>query len=594
MFNKKMKYISVVFLSMLFICGVSAAGTLSSYKSTNVNIPDNGGGSANSSMVLSGAPGDATITKVKVSYEIRHTRPSDLDIWLTAEYDGGWHDYFLYSQGELGTADDVIETRDNIHAWDGASPNQTWYLAVRDNASGSVGYIDYFQLWIEYDSESSSNLSGRMAYHSYSSYDAMDSVIGICDLQAQVPFSITKIDQNTKSAMNASFSPDGSMLAFMADPLGSTAAWWNMEVYVYDFTTDSLIQLTDNAFPSEDARFSADGSKIIHKRYNSGSGHSTIYTCDLDGTNVTALTQIFSISHDESGPNYSPDGSKIAYWRTWIDGDKQERIWWMNSDGSSAGQLVPDSNVKIMYFPAFLDSERLAYTRWLTNQSMLDQIHIYNTTTSADTSVAFKDESANDSDAFSLQDPDWMGFSSTRSSGSGGYDLYFGNLQTGVATNLSYANTSLNDLAGSFTSIVNPPSTRTVMVDSEPQGAGFTIAGTGTNSSFVYSGTTPWISNQMLPGHYTVDWDPLPSYLTLGSETKYLISGSVSFVGTYSPESDITGDGKVDIEDLNAVVSQWLQSPSTPSADIAPSHHDGKVDFLDFAAMAENWLFGVQ
>ena len=50
----------------------------------------------------------------------------------------------------------------------------------------------------------------------------------------------------------------------------------------------------------------------------------------------------------------------------------------------------------------------------------------------------------------------------------------------------------------------------------------------------------------------------------------------------------------MDIEDLNAVVNQWLQSPGAPSADIAPSPHDGKVDFLDFAAMAENWLFGVE
>jgi hypothetical protein len=56
----------------------------------------------------------------------------------------------------------------------------------------------------------------------------------------------------------------------------------------------------------------------------------------------------------------------------------------------------------------------------------------------------------------------------------------------------------------------------------------------------------------------------------------------------------VTGDGKVDIEDLKAVVGQWLQSPGTPSADIAPWPHDGFVDLLDFAAMAENWLFGVE
>ena len=333
---------------MLFICGVSAAGTLNSHNFYNVSIPDNSG-SVNSDLLLSGAPGSATITKVKVYYEIRHTRPGDLDIWLTTYYDGVWHDYFLYNQGDLGNADDIVETRDDIHAWDGASPNQTWYLVVRDNVGGDVGYIDYFELWVEYDSNSSSNLSGRVVYHSYSSYTAMDSVISICDLQAQVPFSIDQIDQNTINAMNAYFSPNGSMLVFMADPLGSSSAWWDMEIYLYDFTTDSLVQLTDNPFPSEDAKFSPDGSKIIHKRYNSGPGHSTIYTCDLDGTNLTALTENVSISYEESGPCYSPDGSKIAYWSTWNDGNRQDRIWWINSDGSSAEQLVPDSNVRIMY-----------------------------------------------------------------------------------------------------------------------------------------------------------------------------------------------------------------------------------------------------
>ena len=94
MVNKKIKYISVVFLSMLFICGVSAAGTVSNSTPNNVSIPDNGG-SVNSGLILSGAPGSEMLTKVKVYYEIRHTRPSDLDIWLTTYYDSAWHDYYL-------------------------------------------------------------------------------------------------------------------------------------------------------------------------------------------------------------------------------------------------------------------------------------------------------------------------------------------------------------------------------------------------------------------------------------------------------------------------------------------------------------------
>ena len=53
---------------------------------------------------------------------------------------------------------------------------------------------------------------------------------------------------------------------------------------------------------------------------------------------------------------------------------------------------------------------------------------------------------------------------------------------------------------------------------------------------------------------------------------------------------DITGDGLVNIDDLTVLVSQWLQSPGIPSADIAPEPPDNVVDMLDFAELAENLM----
>jgi len=135
---------------MSWVGVVGFADVLVDYNPWNVPIRDDGSLSS-SDLDLSGAPSGAKITKVKVYYEIRHTYPGDLDVWLTAYYGGSWHDYFLYRKGDLGGADDIVETRDNIHHWDGASPNQTWYLSVRDRASGDVGYIDFFQLWVYYD-----------------------------------------------------------------------------------------------------------------------------------------------------------------------------------------------------------------------------------------------------------------------------------------------------------------------------------------------------------------------------------------------------------------------------------------------------------
>jgi hypothetical protein len=56
--------------------------------------------------------------------------------------------------------------------------------------------------------------------------------------------------------------------------------------------------------------------------------------------------------------------------------------------------------------------------------------------------------------------------------------------------------------------------------------------------------------------------------------------------------ADITGDGKVNWDDMEVLVEQWLQPPGVPSADIAPTPADGLVNFLDYAVLAEHWLEG--
>ena len=155
---------STVFLIFLFyspFIGVAGAGTLNDYNPYNVSIPDNGA-SVNSDLSLSGAPGDATITKVKIYYEIRHTYVGDLKVWLTTYYDGAWHDYILKNR-EGGSADDIVETRDNLTTWNGASPNQTWYLVAQDMATGDTGYIDFFELWVTYDSNDAPNTPSNEA-----------------------------------------------------------------------------------------------------------------------------------------------------------------------------------------------------------------------------------------------------------------------------------------------------------------------------------------------------------------------------------------------------------------------------------------------
>ena len=68
---------------------------------------------------------------------------------------------------------------------------------------------------------------------------------------------------------------------------------------------------------------------------------------------------------------------------------------------------------------------------------------------------------------------------------------------------------------------------------------------------------------------------------------------SIAWVGAIPEKcggANLDGMGDVSFGDLTILVSQWLQAPGTPSADIAPGPGDGIVNFLDLAVLADHWL----
>jgi subtilisin-like proprotein convertase family protein len=134
---------------LLFSATSIHAGTLAGFNTANVNIPDPPGFQVSSPVVLSGAAAGSQVTSVDIYYEIRHPFSGDLKVWLTAFYNGAWHDFTLRNRTG-GSADDIVESRNSLTFWNGASPNQTWYLVAQDLASGDTGYIDYFQIAVNY------------------------------------------------------------------------------------------------------------------------------------------------------------------------------------------------------------------------------------------------------------------------------------------------------------------------------------------------------------------------------------------------------------------------------------------------------------
>lgn len=68
------------------------------------------------------------------------------------------------------------------------------------------------------------------------------------------------------------------------------------------------------------------------------------------------------------------------------------------------------------------------------------------------------------------------------------------------------------------------------------------------------------------------------------------IYGAYIAVCTAPIIGDLNGDCKVNFVDFGILGNQWLQSPGTPSADIAPVGGDGIVDSLDLDLLVLEWL----
>lgn len=148
-----MRY-ALLFLLIMWMqtASVQAQSPLEKYDNCHIDIPDNGN-SVNSELILTdeSVSSYAKIVKVWIYYEIRHTYPGDLDVWVTNYHNDKWNNYFLYNQGDLGGTDDIVEIREEIHNWDGFPPNLDWYLVVQDKASGDIGYIDFFEIKVYYE-----------------------------------------------------------------------------------------------------------------------------------------------------------------------------------------------------------------------------------------------------------------------------------------------------------------------------------------------------------------------------------------------------------------------------------------------------------
>jgi Tol biopolymer transport system component len=168
------------------------------------------------------------------------------------------------------------------------------------------------------------------------------------------PTNITGNPPGTPSFQSV-FSPDGSRIAFVHNE----DAFRN-EIYVMNLDGTNLERLTNNTANDSRPVFSPDGTKIAFQRREPDSPDRSkrgndIYVMNADGTDQTRLT---TDRVADSNPNFSPDGTKIAF-DSARNGNLE--IYIMNMDGTDQTRLTTDPNTD--EFPAFSpDGNQLTFS----------------------------------------------------------------------------------------------------------------------------------------------------------------------------------------------------------------------------------------
>jgi Tol biopolymer transport system component len=178
------------------------------------------------------------------------------------------------------------------------------------------------------------------------------------------------------------WSPDGSEIAFASnrndlDPTNCIdLAGCNIDIFVMPATGGSPVQVTFSNGADQWPEFSPDGRFIAY--HSDAGGAFAIYTVDLDTLAVTKLTPD-SLGAGE--PDYSPDGTKIAFESNFAfckkPKDCASELFTMNADGGGITQLTYKFGQN--YSPSWSpQGDKIAFTHANNQPGTRQQIYVMN------------------------------------------------------------------------------------------------------------------------------------------------------------------------------------------------------------------------
>jgi TolB protein len=137
------------------------------------------------------------------------------------------------------------------------------------------------------------------------------------------------------------WSPVGNEIAFDSERVISVDPLTFSPLKILVINTDGTGQkqlITDTDGPEIAPDWSPDGSKIAYMCRPTGASSVEICVVDRNGSNRRVLT---NNSIFDATPVWSPDGKQILILRPVLDGnDRRQQLWVMNADGSNQRQLT--------------------------------------------------------------------------------------------------------------------------------------------------------------------------------------------------------------------------------------------------------------
>src|SRR5687768_8633783 len=142
----------------------------------------------------------------------------------------------------------------------------------------------------------------------------------------------------------------GSVTSWVADgdPRGSPPAWSpdasriaftdGTEIHVVTLPDGGRTNLTNHPAVDRAPAWSPNGAKIVFQSDRDGAGD--LYVMNADGSDVVRLTSNVGVDPSRAHPDWSPDGSRIAF-NCLVDSGNRD-ICRINADGSGLVRITSD------------------------------------------------------------------------------------------------------------------------------------------------------------------------------------------------------------------------------------------------------------